>query len=70
MDTLGAMSKRDVAERIRAAGSHADIIPGVRLAVSVGLATLTPNMTGDALFRAADDRLYAAKFSGRNTIAS
>jgi len=60
---------REVAERIRAAVSVSDIIPGVRLTVSVGLATLTPDMTGDALFRAADDRLYAAKFSGRNTIA-
>jgi len=27
-------------------------------------------MTGDALFRYADDRLYAAKYSGRNTIAA
>lgn len=61
---------REVAERIRTAVSRSDIIPGVRLTVSVGLATLTPDMTGDALFRAADDRLYAAKFSGRNTIAS
>ncbi|WP_433373556.1 diguanylate cyclase [Actinoplanes sp. CA-142083] len=61
---------REVAERIRAAVAHSDIIPGVRLTVSVGLATLTPDMTGEALFRAADDRLYAAKFSGRNTIAS
>jgi diguanylate cyclase len=61
---------REVAERIRAAVARSDIIPGVRLTVSVGLASLTPDLTGDALFRAADDRLYAAKFSGRNTIAS
>src|SRR4051794_23560677 len=61
---------REVAERIRAAVSGSDIIPGVRLTVSVGLAALTPEMSGDALFRATDDRLYAAKFSGRNTIAS
>ncbi|WP_433300073.1 diguanylate cyclase [Actinoplanes sp. CA-030573] len=60
---------REVAERIRAAVAKADIIPGVRLTVSVGLAALTPDMTGESLFRAADDRLYAAKFSGRNTIA-
>jgi len=26
-------------------------------------------MTGDDLFRIADERLYAAKWSGRNTIA-
>ena len=61
---------REVAERIRAAVARSDIIPGVRLTVSVGLAALIPDMTGESLFRAADDRLYAAKFSGRNTIAS
>jgi diguanylate cyclase (GGDEF)-like protein len=61
---------REVAERIRAAVARSDIIPGVRLTVSIGLAALTPDMTGGALFRATDDRLYAAKFSGRNTIAS
>ncbi len=61
---------RDVAERIRAAVARSAIIPGVRLTVSVGLATLATGMTGDALFRQADDRLYAAKYSGRNTIAS
>jgi diguanylate cyclase (GGDEF)-like protein len=60
---------REVAERIRAAVARTDIIPGVRLTVSVGLATLTPGMTGEDLFRGADDRLYAAKFSGRNTTA-
>jgi diguanylate cyclase (GGDEF)-like protein len=60
---------REVAERIRAAVARTAIIPGVRLTVSVGLATLTPGLTGDALFRQADERLYAAKWSGRNTIA-
>jgi diguanylate cyclase len=60
---------REVAERIRAAVARSDILPGVRLTVSVGLATLIDGMTGDALFRHADDRLYAAKYSGRNTIA-
>jgi diguanylate cyclase (GGDEF)-like protein len=61
---------RDVAERIRIAVARSDILPGVRLTVSVGLAALTDGMTGDALFRRADDRLYAAKHSGRNTIAA
>jgi diguanylate cyclase (GGDEF)-like protein len=60
---------REVAERIRAAVDRSDILPGVRLTVSVGLAALTHGVTGDALFRQADDRLYAAKNSGRNTIA-
>ncbi|MET0423121.1 MAG: GGDEF domain-containing protein [Actinoplanes sp.] len=61
---------REVAERIRVAVARSDILPGVRLTVSVGLSTLLPGMTGDALFRSADDRLYAAKWSGRNTIAA
>jgi diguanylate cyclase (GGDEF)-like protein len=61
---------REVAERIRSAVARSDILPGVRLTVSVGMAQLTEGTTGDALFRQADDRLYAAKYSGRNTIAA
>nr|WP_296073475.1 GGDEF domain-containing protein [uncultured Actinoplanes sp.] len=61
---------REVAERIRLAVARSDVLPGVRLTVSVGLAELTGGMTGDALFRQADDRLYAAKWSGRDTIAA
>ncbi|MBM2618097.1 GGDEF domain-containing protein [Actinoplanes sp. LDG1-06] len=61
---------REVAERIRAAVARTDILPGVRLTVSVGLAALAEGMSGETLFREADDRLYAAKWSGRNTIAS
>ncbi|GAA3955877.1 GGDEF domain-containing protein [Actinoplanes auranticolor] len=61
---------REVAERIRTAVAAATILPEVRLTVSVGVATWSPGMTGDALFRAADDRLYAAKWSGRNTTAA
>ncbi|MBU2667589.1 GGDEF domain-containing protein [Actinoplanes bogorensis] len=61
---------REVAERIRAAVARTDILPGVRLTVSVGLAALADGMSGETLFREADDRLYAAKWSGRNTIAS
>jgi diguanylate cyclase len=59
-----------VGERIRSAVARSDVLPGVRLTVSVGLAALAEGMTGEELFRAADDRLYAAKFSGRNTISS
>jgi diguanylate cyclase len=61
---------REVAERIRAAVARADILAGVRLTVSVGMAVLSDGMTGDDLFRVADERLYAAKWSGRNAIAS
>jgi diguanylate cyclase (GGDEF)-like protein len=60
---------REVAERIRGAVAKAEILPDARLTVSVGMATLTEGMTADALFRAADERLYAAKWSGRNAIA-
>jgi len=55
---------------IRAAVARADILPGVHLTVSVGMAVLSDGMTGDDLFRVADERLYAAKWSGRNAIAA
>ena len=61
---------REVAERIRLAVARCDILPGIRLTVSVGMATLTEGMTGEELFRIADERLYAAKFSGRNAVAA
>ena len=61
---------REVAERVRQAVARADILPGVRLTVSVGIGVLSEGMTGEELFRVADERLYAAKWSGRNTIAA
>ena len=61
---------REVAERIRAAVARADILAGARLTVSVGMAVLVDGMTGEELFRVADERLYAAKWSGRNAIAA
>jgi diguanylate cyclase (GGDEF)-like protein len=61
---------REVAERIRLAVARAEMLAGARLTVSVGLAVLTDGMTGDDLFRTADERLYAAKWSGRNAIAA
>ena len=64
-----AAAGREAAERIRAAVDGAGMLPGARLTVSVGMASLTPGMTAEALFKAADERLYAAKWSGRNTIA-
>jgi diguanylate cyclase (GGDEF)-like protein len=60
---------RETAERIRAAVAQADILAGVRLTVSIGVAVLTDGMTSDDLFGQADERLYAAKWSGRNTVA-
>jgi diguanylate cyclase (GGDEF)-like protein len=65
-----AAAGREVAERIRAAVARANILPDARLTVSVGMAALAAGMTADTLFRAADERLYAAKWSGRNAIAA
>jgi diguanylate cyclase len=65
-----AAAAREVAERIRLAVARADILAGARLTVSIGMAVYTDGMTGDDLFRAADERLYAAKWSGRNAIAA
>lgn len=59
----------EVGERIRTAVARTEIITSVRMTVSVGVAVWRPGMTGDQLFRAADERLYAAKWSGRNTTA-
>jgi diguanylate cyclase (GGDEF)-like protein len=64
-----ATTGREVAERIRTAVAQADILAGVRLTVSIGMAVLTDGMSSDDLFRQADERLYAAKWSGRNTVA-
>lgn len=65
-----AATGREVAEQVRQAVARADILSGVRLTVSVGMAVLTEGMTGEELFRVADERLYAAKWSGRNTVAA
>jgi diguanylate cyclase (GGDEF)-like protein len=61
---------REAAERIRLAVAGAGILPGARLTVSVGLAVLADGASGEDLFRKADERLYAAKWSGRNAIAA
>ena len=65
-----AATGRERAETIRASVAAADILPGVNLTVSVGMAVLSDGMSGDDLFRVADERLYAAKWSGRNAIAA
>lgn len=65
-----AATGRELAETIRAAVAETDILPGVRLTVSIGMAVLSDGMSGDDLFRRADERLYAAKWSGRNAVAA
>jgi len=59
------------AERIRQAISDANFLPdGERrpLSVSVGGATFSHQVQFSALYRAADQRLYAAKEAGRNRV--
>jgi diguanylate cyclase (GGDEF)-like protein len=60
------------AERIRKAINDAEFLPdGIKreLSVSVGGATFDRQVPFTVLYRAADQRLYAAKKSGRNRIA-
>jgi diguanylate cyclase (GGDEF)-like protein len=42
----------------------------IHVTVSIGAAELQPGMSVDALFKAADDMLYAAKNKGRNMVCS
>ncbi|GAA2491572.1 GGDEF domain-containing protein [Winogradskya humida] len=65
----GAEAGSEVGERIRMAVADADILTDLHMTVSVGVATWSSGMTGEQLFQAADSRLYAAKWSGRNTTA-
>lgn len=65
-----------VAERIRAAVEAApvarrEVLPGGRLTVSIGVASAPEDGAEKAdLLRAADERLYAAKRSGRNRVVA
>jgi diguanylate cyclase (GGDEF)-like protein len=60
-----------VAERIRTSVSHVSFPPTAsrsELSVSVGGVSFDREVPFDDLFKAADDRLYAAKSNGRNRI--
>ncbi|MCA9495060.1 MAG: GGDEF domain-containing protein, partial [Myxococcales bacterium] len=64
-----AVGAYHVAERVRSS-VEAAVIEGMRITVSVGVATASPDWTGDVmgLVRAADQALYRAKREGRNRI--
>jgi len=56
-----------VAELLRSKLEEAEIIPGVKITASFGVATLSePNL--DHLFKSADEALYEAKAQGRNMV--
>lgn len=44
--------------------------PGLRVTISFGVAAAPPNYAVDALIAAADEKLYAAKHSGRNRVCA
>jgi diguanylate cyclase (GGDEF)-like protein len=63
----------EVAERICAAvrGTDLDeVSPGLTVSLSIGVAACQPDMTGEDLFRTADERLYEAKRCGRDRVAA
>ncbi|GAA2479859.1 tetratricopeptide repeat-containing diguanylate cyclase [Winogradskya humida] len=71
--STGELESRQVAERIRQVILSRDwstIAPGLRVTLSMGLATCRPGETGDDLYTRADANLYAAKRGGRNRLAA
>jgi diguanylate cyclase len=62
-----------ILERLRTIVADLDwsaFSPGLRVTISVGLATLRPDETPDSLLARADSALYAAKAQGRDRIVS
>jgi diguanylate cyclase (GGDEF)-like protein len=62
-----------VAERVREVVLHRDwdtVAPGLRVTLSMGLATFAEPMTGRDLYDRADQHLYVAKRNGRNQLAA
>jgi diguanylate cyclase (GGDEF)-like protein len=62
----GAEVALKVAERVRERVELADAEPAVT--ISIGVAQLVPGETDESLLRRADEALYLAKSSGRNTL--
>jgi diguanylate cyclase (GGDEF)-like protein len=70
-DTPNDVAAR-ILDRLRAIIADLDwsaFSPGMKVAISAGVATLGPNETLDAFLARADSALYAAKARGRNRIA-
>lgn len=73
LPATGAPQAHDVAEKLRRAIALDPVEPVGSITVSIGVATLTPEIeiAGDpvALLRRADNALYEAKRAGRNRVA-
>src|SRR6266852_3484022 len=71
-DTRNGVAARLV-DRLRAIIADLDwsaFSPGMRVTISAGVASLSPDETADTFLARADNALYAAKARGRNRIAS
>jgi PleD family two-component response regulator len=67
------MSAAAVGERVRAVVAErdwAELGPGLRVTLSIGVAELANGMSGRDLYEVADRHLYAAKRGGRDKVAA
>lgn len=69
LDSTDPTDAEAIAQRIRAALAEPVAIPGGRVTVtaSIGITTIRPGESADALIARADEAMYAAKRAGRNT---
>ena len=67
----GEIQAAVVAEHVRAAVEGASLVPGRRISVSIGVSELRPEDTPlDPWLKRADDAMYRAKRSGRNSVVT
>jgi diguanylate cyclase (GGDEF)-like protein len=69
MPNEGAMRAMDRLRAIVADLDWSAFSPGMKVTLSAGVATLTPDETTDSFLARADSALYSAKAQGRNRIA-
>tara|TARA_R110002073_G_scaffold323368_1_gene500695 strand:- start:728 stop:1759 length:1032 start_codon:yes stop_codon:yes gene_type:complete len=63
-----AETSRKVAVRIQESLAKTEIVPGLKVTTSIGIATLAPHEILEELLKRCDDYLYQAKDEGRNRI--